>query len=627
MVDNGTAGDAVAGDGIYTGRLTGRATGAQVAFYIQANDALGAVNLFPQFVVPKPPLVRTFPNDSPSRECLVRWGDTQMPGSFATYHLWISSGNSNRWRIRDNLNNAPMDGTFVYNNYRVVYNMEPQFAGSSWHRGQMTDGPAGGNRVDYAIVFPKDDLMLGATDFVLNNPGNPSGPSVTDTSAQSEQTSYIIFKEIGVHYNNRRYVHVFVNGIQRSTNGGVVGNFIFEDSQQPNGDVVEEWFADDPNGDLYKIEDWFEWNNTATAHDINDADLQRRLIPGTTNLHFGAYRFMWRRRSVAPSESASDYTTLVQLLDAVTPFTDSSSIANAREIESLANIEQWMRIFAVQHAIGNWDSYGYRRGKNAYTYKGPDGRFEMMTWDIDFTMGIGGDGSGQGLFESTDPRIIAMWQNQTFLRAYWRAFRDIVNGPLNNSFLDPILDAKAAALRANNITFDANAVQTIKTYVTQRRANIAGQIPNAAFAVNTPLSVTTNNNLLTISGTAPLEVKTIKINGLDYNVIWSAVTGWTIRVPLTEATNELTITAYDVRGNQLTNFVRTISAVYTGPFARPEDHVVINEIMYNPVAPDGSYVEIVNTSTNFSFDLGGWRFNGLGYEFPPGSFLTRSFCW
>jgi len=501
--------------------------------------------------------------------------------------------------------------------------MEPQFAGSSWHRGQMTDGPAGANRVDYAIVFPKDDLMLGATDFVLNNPGNPSGTTVTDTSAQSEQTSYIIFKEIGVHYNNRRYVHMFVNGMQRSTNGGVVGNFIFEDSQQPNSDVVEEWFADDTNGDLYKIEDWFEWNNTATAHEINDADLQRRLIPGTTNLHFGAYRFMWRRRSIAPSESASDYTSLVELLDAVTPFTDSSSIANVREIETLANIEQWMRIFAVQHTIGNWDSYGYRRGKNAYTYKGRDGRFEMMTWDIDFTMGIGGDGSGQGLFESTDPRIIAIWQNQAFLRAYWRAFRDIVNGPLNNSFLDPILDAKAAALRANNITFDANAVQTIKTYITQRRANIAGQIPSASFNVNTPSSITTNNNLLTITGTAPIEVKTIKINGLEYNVVWSAVTGWSIRLPLTQATNELIITAYDVRGNQLTNFIRTINAVYTGSFARPEDHVVINEIMYNPVAPDGSYVEILNTSTNVSFDLSGWRFNGLGYEFPPGSFITN----
>ena len=42
-----------------------------------------------------------------------------------------------------------------------------------------------------------------------------------------------------------------------------------------------------------------------------------------------------------------------------------------------------------------------------------------------------------------------MRNNPAIRRAYWRAFQDIVNGPLNNAFMDPILDAKAAALAAN----------------------------------------------------------------------------------------------------------------------------------------------------------------------------------
>jgi len=62
------------------------------------------------------------------------------------------------------------------------------------------------------------------------------------------------------------------------------------------------------------------------------------------------------------------------------------------------------------------------------------GRFNQWTWDIDFTVGIGGDGTGQDLFESTDPRVLAMWNTPAVLRAYWRAFYDIINGPLNNSF-------------------------------------------------------------------------------------------------------------------------------------------------------------------------------------------------
>src|SRR5262249_46642251 len=149
-------------------------------------------------------LPRVFPTDAPTRECLIRWGESQMLGSFATYHLWVNAANSNRWTIqppgsysgpinqRDNLNNANLDGTFVYNNYRVIYNTQSRFAGSPWHRGQMTTGPSGTQRTDYDVIFPEDDRLLGATDFVVGTPGNPSGSTSSDPSIQSEQTSYII---------------------------------------------------------------------------------------------------------------------------------------------------------------------------------------------------------------------------------------------------------------------------------------------------------------------------------------------------------------------------------------------------------------------------------------------------
>src|SRR6266511_5977371 len=250
MVDTGVAGDRIAGDGIYSATIPGQISGATVAFYIQATDSAGGVNTFPQDVFPVAPLTRVFPTDAITRECVVRWGERQMPGSFGTYRLWLTSSNTTRWNTRRPLlNNSTLDATFVYNNYRVVYNMKLQYAGSPWHRGQMTTGPDGANRVDFDIEFPEDNRFLGATDMVWNNPGNPSGTTTSDLSAQTEQTSYLIFKEIGVHYNHRRYVHVFVNGSQRSTTSDRVGNFIMEDSQQANGDIIAEWFPDDTDGD------------------------------------------------------------------------------------------------------------------------------------------------------------------------------------------------------------------------------------------------------------------------------------------------------------------------------------------------------------------------------------------
>jgi len=83
-----------------------------------------------------------------------------MPGSFATYHLWLTYATSNRWAFRGRpttadggLNNAELDGTFIYNNSRVVYNALPLYAGSPWHRGAMTTGPCGANRVDFVMNF------------------------------------------------------------------------------------------------------------------------------------------------------------------------------------------------------------------------------------------------------------------------------------------------------------------------------------------------------------------------------------------------------------------------------------------------------------------------------------------
>ena len=622
MLDNGTGGDAIAGDGVYSATLSGWPTGTNVAFYVEATDSAGGVNTFPQELFPVAPLARMFPLDAPARECVIRWGERTMPGTFATYRLWLTAANTTRWNTRRPvLNNAPSDGTFVYNNYRVIYNMRPQYAGSPWHRGAMQTGPDGSLRVDYDIEFPEDDLFLGAMDFVWNNPGNPSGTTTSDSSAQTEQTSYLIFKEIGVHYNYRRYIHLFVNGNQRSTTSDRPGNFIFEDSQQPNGDVIEQWFPDADAGDLYKIEDWFEFpDNGDDFTNNNDADLQRRVVVtnGLPTLQTSAYRFMWRLRARSAGQSANDYSSFNEMLNAASPVLSGSAPIDVNAINPVLDFEQWMRIFACQHTCGNWDSYGYRRGKNAYTYKPNNGgRFNQWTWDIDFTVGVGGDGATQQLFETTDPRIAAMWANPEILRAYWRAYNDIITGPLQNSFMDPILDAKAAAMAANNINYNPATISTIKSFITGRRAYIAqqlaaGGISNAPFTIRTPLTFSTPDNLVTVTGIANIRIKDILINGLRYPVSWTSVTNWSAKLVLDSGLNTIQV----VGGTS----TQTMNITYTGTVANPVGSVVFNEIMYNPAFPDASFVEIYNRAPQ-AFDVSGWEVNGLDFKFANGSIL------
>ena len=626
LVDDGSSGDAIANDGIYSATIPGQPTGNMVAFYIEARDSLNAIGTFPQYVFPPAGLDRCWPFDALARECVVRWGEIQMPGDFATYHLWVTAVNSNRWHIRPPLDNSPMDGTFVYNNSRVVYNAEPLFSGSPFHRTNSTSGPAGSNRVDYVVSFPGDEPMLGANDFVLTNPGNPDRLTISDLSALAEQTVYAIFEGVGLPHNHRRYIHFFVNGSQRSTAYERPGNFIFEDSQQPNGDMVNEWFPNDAGGQLFKVEDWFEFHeNGFDVNAYDDADMQRvtALIGGQQVFQPGPYRFKFRKRSVNVGSSANDYSPIYGLIDAVSPFDNpTNALIDPVLLGVSVDWETWMRHFAVQRTVGNFDSFGWDRGKNDYLYQTAAG-FVHMPWDIDYSLGLGRP-ADEPLFASNDPRVRAMFNTPAIVRAYWRAFRELINGPFNNATLDPFIDARTTALIANNINYDPVAVVTIKTYIAARRAYLQSQLDTVAspFGVLGPVSYSTNNNLLIIVGSAPVEVKNVILNGVIYPVTWTNVTNFVIRVVLNAGTNNFIIQGTDRFGNALAYASNSLAVNYNGPVIDPVGSLVFNEVLYAAIPTSGQFIEILNRAP-FNFDLSAWRIDGMNFAFPAGSIVTN----
>jgi hypothetical protein len=181
MVDNGTGGDAVAGDGLYSATIPGQAEGVLAAFFIQATDyhSTRAAAIFPQ--------------QAPARECLVRFGESMPASSFGTYRFWLTQTTLNTWRNREVLSNEPLDGTFVYGDFRVIYNIGAVYAGSPYHQG--FDSPIGGG-CHYSLDMPADDQLLGTDNFnKIHAPGN--GP-FDDTTVQREQTSYWMVRQLGL---------------------------------------------------------------------------------------------------------------------------------------------------------------------------------------------------------------------------------------------------------------------------------------------------------------------------------------------------------------------------------------------------------------------------------------------
>ena len=593
------------GAGFYSARIPGQPNGAMIAFYIEALDTAGAVSRFPA--------------DAPVREALVKVGESEMDSQFGTYRLWVSDKNLRYWTEREQSSNKEVDATFVYNDDRVIYNMGTLYSGSPFHWNNY-NSPIG-NNANYVMVMPKDDLFLGQTDSVLNLPSNLG----SDQTGVREQVFFWMADQLNQPHNYRRYHHLVINGVDRGAGR------IFEDAQQPNRDFVEQWYPEDSDGELYKVEDWFEFSDGFTRFNL-DGELEPvwttnlMTTPAERELKLERYRWWFMKRAVR--DSAHNYSQLLHLVRAVNTTNQAEFEA---KVDALIDVDEWMGAIALRHAVGEWDSFGYARGKNMYLYKPENGKWQLLHWDVAFAFGLG-DGVTHDLFDvehfdgTIDEVTKRMMETPRFRRAYLRTFQEIVTGPFLSARVDPVIDNKFRALVDNGIA--AQSPNNVKDWISQRRSfieqQIAGVVSGFSITSNSGNNYSTNRNTVLLRGTAPVQVETIRINGVDYPITWTGVTSWETRVSLEPGQNLLQVEGFGSGGEPVTGGSDTITITYTGLEDQPAGRVVFNEIQYHPVTGEAEFIELHNTARNSSFDLSGYRVNGLNFTFPSGSVIAPS---
>ena len=598
--------------------VPGQSAGTMLAFHIRAVDATG---------VPA-----TFPNDAVARECLVRFGEVQPAGTFGTYRLWTTAATATSWAGRTSapINNRPLDLTFVYNNFRVIYNAGGAFNGSD-NTSELYNTPSG-NLCGYTLFFPDDDRFLGASEAVFDFP-------TRDTTAQREQLTYWMANEVGLPYNYRRYVRLHVNGVRETQRTALFPGgdaLIFEDLQSPGGDYLKEWYSEHDHGDLFKIHVWrrdYKFPARPSPNGESYHAALANLLDQSGQKHLARYRWTWRKRAI--SGSANDYQNLFQLFDA-------GKVAGTQQfigdLDTVADTEQWMRVLAFERCIGNFDSYGNRNAQNMYAYKpSGDGRWRLHTFDNDLVFGSTSEGTSDDLFGYyagipggnvgiPDPVIQRMRTTPVYVRAYWRAFRDFVNGPMSSANYLPFANAQFTALQSNSVTISGGGTLSgpngFSGWIDARRAYIQSQLAavNAGFAVNAAAGSVTSN-LLTLTGTAPIDVKSIWVKGEEQVVIWTGVTTWSLTVVLAPGANQLSIVGHDLRGNFFGGASNSMTVNFTGGSDTPEQSIVINELMHHPSATNATFIELFNRSATTAFDLTGWRIEGLDYHFPDGTVI------
>lgn len=580
MRDDGAGGDALAGDGIYTATIPGRAGSSVAAFRVQAADGAGAA------------VTSLFPSDAPTRECIIRWGDPTPFGSLANYYLWSTTASASDLTSQPAQDRRYRDITFVYDN-RVIYNAGWRNKGSPFHGGFGS----------YSLGFNDDDLFLGADKHVLRSTGNGGDES----TEMADDMAYWVAEKMGVSFNHARYARLYRNGSLHYR--------LDYDVEVPDRSIAKDWFGGGGLDDtLYKIAGWFEYDDSNTSGTgslqwATGAKKPANAPPYKT----AAYRFNFQPHP--GGRTADDYSVLFNII------TGMNAADKVTQLMNVADMENWMRNFALRRVLGDWDSWSYQTGQNMYLYAPLGERARLMPWDMDFVLGMG-NGVGTSLFQAGQDSVVGgLMATPTYARMMYRAYQDAANGPLVKEISDPQFDARQKFLNRNGIT--STAPTSLKSFVASQRTSLLSTIRASdatAFSITAPPASTTSSTI-TLTGSAPFGIATIEINGVPYPVTWTGNTSWSVKVPLGAPTNVLQIVGKDLRGNVYTNGTKQVTIAYTGAALQAADWVVINEIMYNASVTDAEFIELYNNHPTALFDLSGYRLKGADFDFPAGTFI------
>jgi hypothetical protein len=578
MLDDGTLGDRVAGDGLYSALLPGQAQSTTAAFTIEAEDS-AVSSKTSEYPGEAPP-------GAPDLECLVSFGQTLKSGIIANYIMWMTAANVDRWNTipGGKYSNEPQHLTFVYGPYRAIYN-----AGARWRglwRGYSTPVSSGA----YSVDVPKSDRFMGQNEFKIDQPGQNG----SDGTRMNELVSYWIAREIDVPGAQIRFAHIHVNHNFRGT---------FHDLQVPSSDFNKSWFNDD-DPRVFKDVGWAP------------ADPYFVYKDGLGQFQQSRYRWYWRKRKGASPND--DFTTVHNVAQAVDNFPMNET--GRKRIEAVVDIRGWASFFAVNGAIAGWDHYGYSYAHNMFSYVPYHKPAWLFIYDLDHVFS-----GGAGIFPGGGWPVPNRMFNQydPFRRVSYAVAKELVNGPLQAATHDAFIDAWYNSLLVNNGSKSNGSPvddpEAKKLWLTASGATLQGLVSSvdSAFSISTP-DVSTSDPIVSLSGITPVEISQLSINGIMNEVRFTGINTWELDLGLPEGTNLLTITGYDWRGTALTSDTMTVTITTSPP--SPVDQLVITEIMYHPVQQASEYVEIYNKSAN-SFDLRGWRLNGADITFEGGSII------
>ncbi len=309
-------------------------------------------------------------------------------------------------------------------------------------------------KVDIDHYLPEQTLA-GIRKLNFNNNWN-------DPSYMRDYLSYDLMRYMGLPTPRIAYVNLYINN---NLHG------LYTVVEQVDSEFLQKHFTQ-ADGDLYKP-------------DGKGSDLQ------WISDDFGDYSGV----ELQTNEDSSDNSAFMTMIEVLNHGTDYQSVLNVNEI---------LRYFAVSTVLSNLDSYQGSMTHNYYLYE-ENGVFSIIPWDFNLSFGSFNAGCSEaetiGLMidepttsaMSNRPLIDKLLQDPNYRATYHGYFEELINGPFNPETMAQSIN-KVATLIRDFVYADPTAFYTPEEFEASLTEGIKSSTDSTTATTETPLNPTNDIN-------------------------------------------------------------------------------------------------------------------------------------
>lgn len=594
MRDDGTLGDAVANDTLWTAVIPAQANNTVMEFFITAGDAQSNTRTWPA------PALAALDGGGPTGQvvnALFQVDDTvySITNAQPTYKLIMTTAENAQLAAIPSQStlqgpNSQMNATFISldgGGISLHYNVGIRNRG----HGSRTANPP-----NYRVNFRSDDAWKGLV-----------GLNINSQLPHLQHFGTVLSRKAGAIAGANYAIQVRVNNVNRSS-GRYAANEVH------NQDFVDAHYPMDADGNLYRA-----------VRDLTPPDFSYR------GENFTSYTNTFFKLNNASENDWSDLIAMLRVMGTgnATPFTTEN-------VRAVVDVEQWMRHLAVMNLLGNAES-GLNSGFNDdYSmYRGAlDPRFQLISYDLDQILGQGSFAANSSIFSMTANNGAGLafdrfvnWPD--FQPIYYRTLYEL----LTTSFAKANFDALINETLGSYIT--PSTISAMISWMDTRRAFVLGQIP-ALYDLTVPVAVVTRvprsptpfrTASLLVGGTNVVSYQ-FSLNGGAYSA--ETLVGAPISLSaLPLGTNTVAVLGRGTNGLwQPTNSATVVSwSVNTNiPAVRLNEVLAQNTSALNHFGTFPDAIELLNEGAT-TINLGGLRLSDDQdvpgkYTFPGGTLLA-----